>query len=195
MRGIYLLRYTAYPIQEAVDLFHPIYIKTTKMKLKEPISNLLDQIKFVLEGLSNQQYTQKIAVLSNSTIGQHTRHILEFFIELNKGYETGIVDYDQRIRNHAIESDKFFAITIIDKIINALDKPDHELLLNSIYGSTNDVIQVSTNYYRELVYNLEHTVHHMALLRIGVEAISSLAIPAEFGVAASTLKYREACAQ
>jgi hypothetical protein len=195
MHRIYLLRDTAYHIQKAADFFYPIYIKTITMKLKEPISNLLDQIQFVLEGLSNEQYTQKIDVLSKSTIGQHTRHILEFFIELNKGYETGIVDYDKRIRNHAIESDKFFAISVIDEIMNALYKPDHELLLNSIYGSEDDVIQVATNYYRELVYNLEHTVHHMALLRIGVEAISSLAIPAEFGVAASTLKYREACAQ
>jgi hypothetical protein len=165
------------------------------MKLKEPICNLLDQIQFVLEGLSNDQYTQKISVLSKSTIGQHTRHILEFFIELYMGYETGVVDYDKRIRNHAIESDKFFAINIISEIITGLEKPDRGLLLNSVYGNEDDIIQVATNYYRELVYNLEHTVHHMALIRIGVEAISPLAIPAGFGVAASTLKYRTACAQ
>jgi hypothetical protein len=165
------------------------------MKLKEPISNLLGQIQFVLEGLSNEQYTQPINVLSKSTLGQHTRHILEFYIELYNGYENGTVDYDKRIRNHAIESDKFFAINMIREIINSLEKPDCDLLLNAIYGTGDDVIQVTTNYYRELVYNLEHTVHHMALLRIGVEAISSLAIPAEFGIAASTLKYRETCAQ
>jgi len=165
------------------------------MKLKEPISNLLGQIQFVLEGLSNEQYTQPINVLSKSTLGQHTRHILEFYVELYKGYENGIVDYDKRIRNHAIESDKFFAIDMILEITNSLEKPDRALLLNSVYGADNDVIRVTTNYYRELVYNLEHTVHHMALLRIGVEAISSLAIPAEFGIAASTLKYGETCAQ
>ena len=165
------------------------------MKLKAPITNLLNQIQFVLDGLTSEQYINAIPVLSKSTIGQHTRHILEFFIELNKGYESGMVDYDKRIRNHAIESDKFFAIATIYQIIESIDKANREILLNVSLGDEDNNLQVFTNYYRELVYNLEHTVHHMALIRIGVEAISSLAIPAGFGIAASTLKYREACAQ
>ena len=165
------------------------------MKLKEPIANLLDQIHYVLDGLTNEQYLQPIKVLSQSTIGQHTRHILEFFIELNKGYESGMVDYDKRIRNHAIESDKFFAINTIKEIIAGIEKPDREILLSVAFGDESCASQVFTNYFRELVYNLEHTVHHMALIRIGVEAISIIEIPVEFGVAASTLKYRKACAQ
>lgn len=164
------------------------------MKLKEPISNLLEQIKYVLEELTPEQYTQKIKVLSQSTIGQHNRHILEFFIELNKGYDSGMVDYDKRVRNHSIESDKIFAINAIHSIIENLDKPDRELLMNVSYEDDNST-QVFTNYYRELVYNLEHMVHHMALIRIGVEAIAEIEVPAEFGVAASTLKYRKICAQ
>lgn len=166
------------------------------MKLKEPIANLLDQLQFVIEGLSNQQYTQPVKVLSQSTIGQHTRHILEFFIELNKGYDSHVVDYDKRIRNHAIESDKFFAINTLHQIADELVKPDRDLVLNVEYGpEAGQRLQVITNYFRELVYNMEHTVHHMALIRIGVQSISELQIPAEFGVAASTLKFRKACAQ
>jgi hypothetical protein len=166
------------------------------MKLKEPIANLLDQLQFVIEALSNEQYTQPIAVLSQSTIGQHTRHILEFFIELNKGYGEGLVDYDKRIRNRSIESDKFFAVNTIQQIATELVKPDKELLLNVEYGNGEaHALQVFTNYLRELVYNMEHTVHHMALIRIGVNAISDVVIPEEFGVASSTLKYRKTCAQ
>ena len=166
------------------------------MKLKEPITNLLEQLQFVIDGLTNEQYIQPIKVLSQSTIGQHTRHILEFFIELNKGYENAIVDYDKRIRNHAIESDKYFAFTIIQQIAERLVKPDKDLILNVEYGTdTAHSSQVFTNYFRELVYNMEHTVHHMALIRIGVMAISDMEIPAAFGVAASTLKFRKSCAQ
>lgn len=166
------------------------------MKLKEPISNLLGQLQFVLDGLTNEQYTQQVKVLYGSTTGQHTRHILEFFIELNQGYLNGIVNYDKRMRNHLIESDKNFAIQTLLEIEAGLVKPDRELLLHAEYGDNDlEPDSVFTNYYRELVYNLEHMVHHMALIRIGVNAVSDLAIPEGFGVAASTLKFRKACAQ
>ncbi|WPU98195.1 hypothetical protein SNE26_19415 [Mucilaginibacter sp. cycad4] len=166
------------------------------MQLKEPISNLLEQLQYVIDELSPLQYTQPVKLLSQSSIGQHTRHILEFFIELNKGYETGMVDYDKRIRNKAIEADRDFAITTIRQVEANIQKPDKELILQAEYGESEaHSAQVFSNYYRELVYNLEHTVHHMALIRIGVNAISDVVIPDEFGVAASTLKYRKACAQ
>ncbi|MFC0515787.1 hypothetical protein ACFFGT_16315 [Mucilaginibacter angelicae] len=166
------------------------------MKLKEPISNLLEQLQYVIDELTPIQYTQPVKLLSQSSIGQHTRHILEFFVELNKGYETGMVDYDKRIRNKNIEADKDFAITTIRQIEANIQKPDKELLLQAEYGDGEaHSAQVFSNYYRELVYNLEHTVHHMALIRIGINAVSDVVIPDEFGVAASTLKYRKACAQ
>jgi len=166
------------------------------MKLKEPIANLLEQIAFVLEQLHPDQYTSPIKVLSNSSIGQHTRHILEFFIELEKGYCSNIVDYDKRVRNRQIETDMAFTIITIQQIIAGIDKPDKEILLHVEYGTDEGITQeVFTNYYRELVYNVEHMVHHMALIRIGVEAITNIGIPAEFGIAASTLKYRKTCAQ
>ena len=56
--------------------------------------------------------------------------------------------------------------------------------------SSNDTIVISTNYFRELVYNLEHTVHHMALIRVGINEVSAVKVPEEFGVASSTIKYK-----
>ncbi|NHA05135.1 DinB family protein [Mucilaginibacter sp. HC2] len=166
------------------------------MKLKKPIINLLEQLEFVIDHLTNEQYTQPVKLLSHSSIGQHTRHILEFFIELYKGYESGLVDYDKRIRNHAIESDKNAAISALHQIADQLVRPDKSFVLQVEYGAEVDHrAEVVTNYLRELVYNMEHTVHHMALIRIGVNAVSEIDIPEEFGVAASTLKYRKACAQ
>jgi hypothetical protein len=166
------------------------------MKLKKPIINLLEQLEFVIDNLTNEQYIQPVKLLSHSTIGQHTRHILEFFIELQKGYINGIVDYDKRIRNHSIESDKNAAISALHQIAGELVKPDKTFILHVEYGAEADhQSEVVTNYLRELVYNMEHTVHHMAVIRIGVNAVSEIAIPEEFGVAASTIKYRKACAQ
>jgi hypothetical protein len=166
------------------------------MTLKKPITNLLKQLQYVIDSLSNEQYNAQIKVLSMSSIGQHSRHILEFFIELDNGYELGIVDYDKRVRSHAIESDKFFAVRTLQVIAERLDKPNRKISLDVEYGEGDDaVLKVNSNYYRELVYNLEHMVHHMALIRIGVEATTNLEIPIGFGIAASTLKFRKSCAQ
>jgi hypothetical protein len=166
------------------------------MKLKEPISNILNQLQYVINQLTNDQYTQPVKVLSGSTIGQHTRHILEFFIELNKGYESGLIDYDKRVRNRAIETDRDFTVLTIQEIDENLVKPDRDLLMQAGYENDHTYLMpVYTNYFRELVYNLEHAVHHMALIRIGVNAITDIVVPEEFGVASSTIKYRKSCAQ
>jgi hypothetical protein len=162
------------------------------MHLKIPILKLLGQLQEVLERLTDQQYTSPVPVLSNASIGQHMRHIIEFFLELNKGYKNGVINYDQRNRDHAIESERMEAITKLRLVSGALGKENKRLLLIADLG---EEVQVHTNYYRELIYNLEHIVHHMALIRVGITAISTLPLPADFGVAISTLKYRKTCAQ
>lgn len=171
------------------------------MKLQQPLENLLSQLHYVLEELSAEEFIQPISVLSNSSIGQHTRHILEFFIELNKGYNSGIIDYDQRKRNHTIETDNVFAIEQLKSIVSNISKPNKVLILKANYDCAdfaeveNENCEVTTNYFRELVYNLEHAVHHMALIRIGVNELSTIELPVQFGVACSTLKFRATCAQ
>ena len=158
------------------------------MPLKQPILNLLEQLQSVTVRLSDQQYTMPSLLLYNSTIGQHMRHIIEFFLELNKGYDTGIINYDKRNRDYRIESDRHFAIYQLHDISKLLDKPDKTLLLAAEFDQ---MVTINTNYYRELLYNLEHIVHHMALMRVAI----TIPLPESFGVASSTLKFRKACAQ
>jgi hypothetical protein len=56
-------------------------------------------------------------------------------------------------------------------------------------------MDVSTNYYREVIYNLEHTIHHMALIRVGINELGNIDLPKDFGVAPSTIKYKQLCVQ
>jgi hypothetical protein len=55
--------------------------------------------------------------------------------------------------------------------------------------------KISTNYFREIAYNLEHTIHHMALIRIGLREIGDIPVDESYGVASSTTKYRQKCVQ
>lgn len=54
---------------------------------------------------------------------------------------------------------------------------------------------IETNYHRELLYNLEHCIHHQALIKVAVLQCESVKIDDNFGVARSTIEYRNQCAQ
>mgnify|MGYP003671686920 CR=1 FL=1 len=162
------------------------------MKLKKPIQNLFQQLEEALSEITDIQYSQPIEALSCATIGQHLRHVIELFMELNKGYSCGTINYELRKRDFRIETNRTFAIAALTEILNSIDKVDKPLMLVCDYSiEDEDTISIITTYNRELIYNIEHAVHHMALIKVGLNLISDLKLPAEFGVAASTLRYRQ----
>lgn len=165
------------------------------MKLEKTIQNVLTQLSDSLLQLTNAEYSQPVKILSSATIGQHVRHVVELFICLYNGYETGTVNYEKRKRDKRIEIDKDFAIELMQMITNNLAKDNRNLKLEAGYDDHFVPVAVPTNYYREIIYNLEHTVHHMALIRVGITEVSTITLPEGFGVASSTIKYRKECAQ
>ncbi len=166
------------------------------MQLQQSIKNVFAQISELLEQLSCEQYSKPGKILFGATIGQHVRHIIELFICLQNGYDTGLVNYEKRKRDYAIETDKDFAASLLQSIYLTLDKANKDLVLETTGdGHSAENIAIQTNYYREIAYNLEHTVHHMALIRVGITEVSNIEVPNSFGVASSTIKYRQACAQ
>lgn len=162
------------------------------MKIQNAIQNVFAQLNESLQQLSNEEYTEQCPTLFNATIGQHVRHIIELFICLEQGYEKGLINYEKRKRDYTIESQKEVAIELLQKIPVHFHVRDKNLLLQATYDEhSNDTVLISTNYFRELVYNLEHTVHHMALIRVGINEVSKVEVPEEFGVASSTIKYKK----
>jgi hypothetical protein len=115
---------------------------------------------------------------------------------MEEGYRTGTVNYENRKRDRQIELDKELALSLLAGISRDLDRPNCDLLLKATYDDTsNETIEIHTNYYREIAYNLEHTIHHMALMRIGIGEVSDIPLSEDFGVASSTVKHRRQCAQ
>ncbi|MFT3934678.1 MAG: hypothetical protein QM726_13730 [Chitinophagaceae bacterium] len=166
------------------------------MQLQKAIQNVFVQLSASLELLSDTQYTHKSNILSNATIGQHARHIIEMFICLEDGYENGIVNYEKRKRDFVIETSRETAIGLLKKIYEGINKENKTLLLEGAYNEDDDqLISFDTNYFREIAYNLEHTIHHMALIKVGIQEVSDIELPEGFGVASSTIKFRNQCAQ
>ena len=157
------------------------------------IKNTLSELSDLLSQLSSEDYTCPCHGLSNATIGEHTRHIIEMFQCLEKQYETGTINYDHRKRDYRIQTDTAFAKEIINSVISQLDKPNKNLQLQQIVDG--EELIIDSNYNRELLYNLEHCIHHQALIKVAVLQNDTIQIDENFGVARSTIEYRKQCAQ
>lgn len=157
------------------------------------INNNLDELIRLLQQLSNEEYSNPCVQLSNSSIGEHTRHIIELFQCLENQYESGVINYDQRQRNILIQTNTDFAIEKIVAIQNNLDKENKNILLQQKIDGKE--IQTESNYYRELLYNFEHSIHHQALIKVAILQYTTITIDENFGVARSTIEYRNQCVQ
>jgi hypothetical protein len=159
------------------------------------IQHLVQQINAILHQLTNEEYCRPLSIFNQSTIGQHTRHIIEFFYELEKGYAQGVVNYGNRKRNKLIETDKNAAMAALNNILGVCEKPDKllQLAINHEPLHASDAV-IATTYYRELAFAMEHTLHHMAIMRIGFEQFKTIVVPKNFGFAAATLRQQIKCA-
>jgi hypothetical protein len=166
------------------------------MELQKTVSHVFLQLSLSLERMGNEQYGYPCKNLLGNTIGQHVRHIIEMFQCLDAGYGSGDVDYEKRKRDVQIETDKNFAIYLLQEIISQITRENKSLYLLTYYDEFSDLPEkIATNYYREIAYNLEHTIHHMALIRVGLRELGDIPVDDSYGVATSTLKYRKQCVQ
>ena len=153
--------------------------------------NSLTEVLMQLPG--NDTYAAPCTALSNATIGQHSRHIIELYQCLLEGYADGSVNYDERKRNSLFENDKTAAVNTIKEIRQKLEQPDKVLTI--VCRDDNGAAYIQSNYNREILYNLEHCIHHQALIKVALLSIKDFQVAEGFGVAPSTLQYRQQCAQ
>ncbi len=162
------------------------------MTIQQSVQIIFQQLEDSLVQLTNEQYCKKIDTLSGATVGQHVRHVVEMFVCLQDGYATGIVNYENRKRDITIESSNEVAIHLMQHINTSLFIKNKELILEAGFDENSfELNQIPTNYFREIAYNLEHAIHHMALIKIGINEVSEVTLPEGYGVASSTIKYRQ----
>lgn len=159
----------------------------------ETIDATLEELVDLLNQLPAEDYNNPCAGLSNSSIGGHTRHIIEMFQCLDEQYDSGHVNYDLRQRDMNIQSDPHLAIEAIVTLKARLPKDNKPLYLIQKFNGV--AVEIATNYHRELLYNLEHCIHHQALIKVALLQHGAITISDDFGVAKSTIEYRRQCVQ
>lgn len=156
-------------------------------------ARILNQLADMVNQISSEDFSRPSETLGGASIGKHVRHTLEFFLCFKTGCSEGIVNYDRRAHNVFIERDKAIALDGIQNMIDFVRglKGNCLLQLEVGYNAQSDICEtIDTSMMRELVYNIEHAVHHMAMIRIALREVASYIQVAEnFGVAASTARY------
>jgi uncharacterized damage-inducible protein DinB len=158
---------------------------------------VLSQLVGLLAQLSPTQYAAPLGLLSKNSIGNHVRHIIEFWECQLKGIAAGIINYDARERKQALETDPEFVLTTLSNLNHSISKleGDQDILLRVCYHQEADTSLVKTTVHRELAYNIEHTIHHLAIIKIAVlQMFPTVVLPPHFGIAHSTVRYQIALA-
>jgi hypothetical protein len=165
------------------------------MNISKACLQILDQLADLVQQVESSDFTKPSVALGSSTVGQHLRHTLEFFLCFEAGYQNGVVNYDKRAHDKLVESDKFIALSTLKRIAGFVEnlQENKSLRLEVGYDLQKETfVSIDTNATRELVYNIEHAVHHMAIMKIGIREVAPyVKLATDFGVAASTMRYKE----
>jgi uncharacterized damage-inducible protein DinB len=163
-------------------------------KLIQNIQQTLAELSTVICQLEDTQFSLSLPIFSGSSIGMHARHVVEFYqCLLEQSFDNQQVNYDKRSRDLLLQSNIDYFSQALETVISTLDTVSEARLkghLSIATDETQDIMNSSLN--RELHYNLEHTIHHAALIKIGIlNLMPNIELPKSFGVAPSTIRYKK----
>ena len=159
--------------------------------------SLLKQGIDILNEITDEQYVNKNKKYYKAGVGKHIRHVLDHYNSLLEGWNDKI-DYDSRERNTAVETDRHEAIRKIEILIDRFNQFKKEkipintevLVKSNAVNEESESPWSSSTVKRELQFLVSHTVHHYALVAFILRS-QKVDVPKEFGIAPSTLKYRD----
>lgn len=148
----------------------------------------------LLNSFPGPDYGRACPEVFGSSIGGHIRHNLDHYLAFTASYPTGDIDYDDRQRSLAVETDPLAAAAVMEKLCtwmeaHAGDDLDQPLRIRMDDGG--DSTWSQTTLRRELQFLLSHTIHHYALVVSIATRHGHNDFPEGFGVAPSTIHYQE----
>ncbi|MEP7323925.1 MAG: hypothetical protein ABI761_18500 [Saprospiraceae bacterium] len=166
------------------------------MNSKQGTELITSQISCLLDQLDDASYTCSIPLFHGGTIGQHMRHILEFYICLFEGVHQTKIDYNSRKRNLVLSDQINAAKAVLEYIDTTVKNLYEHQGLQIVNEFSTETDEHRSEYFssigRELQYAFDHAVHHLAIIRMGIEtALPHIDVDPDLGIAPSTLKYRK----
>ena len=162
------------------------------MSIQKTIAHSFDEMKSILLQFDDELYQKELKIISDASVGQHFRHIIEFYTCFINAQQTNIVCYDERNRTYLWETSIIETLAILNELkseINSIDMNKIIQLRQNYFGESHLI--KSTN-QRELMYCFDHSVHHFALIKIAIEThFPTIKVPQNFGIASSTIAFQK----
>ncbi len=160
------------------------------MNVFSQLEEQVNRLHAVISTLPQNAYQQKIPALYHSSIGDHTRHIVEILQCAVYGHANGVINYHNRARNLQLAEHPEQAMAALQQLVQNCTLENKAV--NVIHGAADQRDnQVLSTYFRELLYNVEHAIHHMALIKVALFHLGVQDLPEGFGMAYSTIVYQK----
>src|SRR3974377_2203348 len=150
-------------------------MKTNHSESDELIPSVLEALaqgESLLMELNDEDYTRRVALAFNASVGGHYRHCLDHFRSLLDSAVQGDLNYDHRERGTLVEHDRFAALNATRELRDAYQHLDPEILPRTLsvtcktsYTTIGSQVSPST-VGREIMYSVAHAVHHYALIGV-----------------------------
>jgi uncharacterized damage-inducible protein DinB len=159
------------------------------MMMKNNLYLLIEKLMHVIERLPDEIYVKQQTLLFQGSIGQHCRHVCEFFEQFTKFNGDGLLSYDERNRDIRLEESRDdILIKLTEVRIELMNQhlPDKFLLIHQLDKENKFTIQTTKE--REYLFLIDHTIHHLAIIRMGIHnLLPQFELPADFGYTTSTI--------
>ena len=150
--------------------------------------------ELVLDTVSDEKFRRLDE--SGQSIGAHLRHGLDHMVCFVRGIESGVIRYNERDRDIAIEqSPGAFrqALRSVSAKIQAVpaQRLGDTVSITDVAAPESGPVTVSSTLERELMFLSSHMIHHLAVIEHMCRK-AGLELPNDFSLAYSTATYRAA---
>ena len=161
----------------------------------QSILEQLDQGKELIHRIGDDLYQRRPAV-HMPPVGAHFRHYIDFYDRFFEGVALGRIDYDARIRQKELETDRRVALICLAEVqenVGCLDISTlgHEVLVSQDrhpLPKDDPEAWSRSSVKRELQFLMGHTIHHHAIIG-EILRLQGFEPDPSFGVSPSSLDF------
>jgi hypothetical protein len=160
--------------------------------LRNALTNSLHQIGEILETIDNLPNAKATEFYCNTNAGKHVRLVLDHILAFIPSITSGTLDYNRRNRESDVETNWHAAKTQLHEILKSLETLPLENTPLEVISELDSIQTANQNFTsnvpREVLYLINHTIHHVAYIRLLAKGCG-ITLGDHIGIAPATATY------